>query len=272
MRVSSLDRPKSYYHGMAEKPFESPHNIILFSSLSALGENHGNQHHRFVLIFNFETCGSVIVDDKVIPLLPNQGVLVHPYQFHQYVDFADRSICWLWVTFEYAYPKDLLPLKSEKFTISEFHIAGLMEMIRFYKEKNSDALGGMLSTLLSDWRSRRSKKRNENQESANPLISQLASMIYEDLDGDLSISALAERVHMSPSHLRARFKKITGEGLATYVRRTRIHRACVDLTRSEMNVSTISEKCGYDSLYSFSRAFRQMMGMSPTEWRREKKA
>jgi AraC-like DNA-binding protein len=48
----------------------------------------------------------------------------------------------------------------------------------------------------------------------------------------------------------------------------RIRSAAQRLTESNLNVSQIAEEYGYASLYFFSRQFRQVMGCSPTEWKR----
>ena len=71
----------------------------------------------------------------------------------------------------------------------------------------------------------------------------------------------------SPSNLRRLFHEHLNCSVGEFLRQTRINRARYYLATSERSISEIGELCGYASIYSFSRSFRQAVGESPTLYR-----
>jgi AraC family transcriptional regulator len=69
------------------------------------------------------------------------------------------------------------------------------------------------------------------------------------------------------------FLRITGETVHGYVRRTRLEHAANQLIFDPATpVIDIAQKCGFSSLSSFSRAFRETFNTSPGRWRRGESA
>ncbi len=92
--------------------------------------------------------------------------------------------------------------------------------------------------------------------------------IHGNLDGSLSLERLSAIASFSPYHFHRVFKLIVGETLLVYVNRTRIDKACRFLAFHEnLSMREISLECGFSSLAGFSRTFRAIHGMSPTEYR-----
>jgi len=72
----------------------------------------------------------------------------------------------------------------------------------------------------------------------------------------------------SVSHLRAVFARRLGvEPGPLHARNRACRRPAQLLQRSEFNVSEIGERCGFESLYAFSRAFRKAYGIPPRTYR-----
>ncbi|MEQ8825941.1 MAG: AraC family transcriptional regulator [Filomicrobium sp.] len=100
-------------------------------------------------------------------------------------------------------------------------------------------------------------------------LQRVLSHIYENLDGELSLDALADIACMSRYHWHRVFKAMTGETLAEAVRRLRLHKAANALVHEETPVSEIAKRVGYPNLASFSRAFSNAHGMSPNAFREQ---
>ncbi len=96
--------------------------------------------------------------------------------------------------------------------------------------------------------------------------------IYDNLDGDLSLDALADVACMSRFHWHRVFQSMRGETLATTIRRIRLNRAALDLLQSDVAVTEIAERNGYPSTQSFSRAFKGEYGVAPGRFRENKSA
>ena len=85
----------------------------------------------------------------------------------------------------------------------------------------------------------------------------------------LDVAALAARAHTSPAHFSRRFKRTFGETPHQYLLTRRIARAKHLLRESELSVTEISLEVGFRSLGSFSAKFKEIVGGTPTEYRRK---
>lgn len=91
--------------------------------------------------------------------------------------------------------------------------------------------------------------------------------IQANLDGDLSLGALARRVHLSPWHLHRSFKAAIGETPKQHVARLRLERSSFRMSIHETTLLQIALDCGYRNHETFARAFRRQFGRSPSEYR-----
>ena len=76
----------------------------------------------------------------------------------------------------------------------------------------------------------------------------------------------------SESELKRAFRNETGTGVMTYFRNMKITAAKQMLRSGKMNVTEISEALGYESIHYFSRQFKTMTGMTPSEYMRSIKS
>ncbi len=68
--------------------------------------------------------------------------------------------------------------------------------------------------------------------------------------------------------LREKFKTQFGVALGTYLRNYRIRRAIGLLTTSSLSLEEVADRCGYGSAASFHRAFQEITGTTPGQFRR----
>jgi transcriptional regulator GlxA family with amidase domain len=90
-----------------------------------------------------------------------------------------------------------------------------------------------------------------------------------DFAEPLDVPSLAKVALMSPAHFSRRFRATFGETPHRYLQRRRIERACAMLRDTRTTVTEIALAVGFDSLGTFSRTFAQIIGRSPTQYRRE---
>jgi AraC family transcriptional regulator len=79
---------------------------------------------------------------------------------------------------------------------------------------------------------------------------------------------LARMVGLSPYQLHRRFKRLMGETIGDYVRRTRLDMAATLLCRGYTSILEAAIETGYGSQAAFTRAFSRQFGLSPAEARK----
>ncbi|MGH8094408.1 MAG: helix-turn-helix domain-containing protein [Chthoniobacterales bacterium] len=93
------------------------------------------------------------------------------------------------------------------------------------------------------------------------------NFIHQYLGEELSLTKVADVVHISPNYLSEEFKRVTGSKFVDYVARARIEKACKLLCNSNLRISEIAFEVGFQSLSQFNRAFKKLSGKSPKEYR-----
>jgi AraC family transcriptional regulator len=94
--------------------------------------------------------------------------------------------------------------------------------------------------------------------------------IQNHLNDELTLESLAAIAHFSPYHFHRIFSAYTGESVKSYLRRLRVERASRDLLFTDLSLTQISERAGYDTQQSFHRAFKEYYSITPTEFRERK--
>ena len=89
----------------------------------------------------------------------------------------------------------------------------------------------------------------------------------DNIDSTVSLDDLAEISHISKYHLSRLFKKHYGISPIQYHTNIRIDHAKYLLLYSNMTVSEISERCGFSCIHTFTRAFKNKEGFSPTKYK-----
>lgn len=101
------------------------------------------------------------------------------------------------------------------------------------------------------------------------VINQVLSYIQEFYDSkDLSLEVIAEHCHISPSYLSRIFKQKKGYSITDQVNKTRIEEATHILQKSELTLADVAKKVGFSDRSYFSKVFKKIMGLSPSEYRK----
>jgi AraC-like DNA-binding protein/mannose-6-phosphate isomerase-like protein (cupin superfamily) len=101
----------------------------------------------------------------------------------------------------------------------------------------------------------------------DPQIHEALGILHGAVDRPWTVAMLAKRVGMSRSAFAARFHELVGEPPLQYLARWRMSRAAELLRTTTESVSAIARRVGYESLPSFSKAFRRWQGTSPAAFR-----
>jgi AraC-like DNA-binding protein len=100
------------------------------------------------------------------------------------------------------------------------------------------------------------------------LLRRVRDRIDREYAQPLDVEALARGVHMSAGHLSRQFKEAYGEPPYGYLMTRRIERAMALLRRGDLSVTEVCFEVGCQSLGTFSTRFSELIGMSPSEYRK----
>ena len=112
---------------------------------------------------------------------------------------------------------------------------------------------------------------DELSDADRELLSRLVLLVKRDMrQADISVESLASELCITRGQLNRRMKAITGLTTQQYVMRVRMEQARLLLTsHSDLPVSEVGYRCGFADPASFSRAFRQTFGTSPSHFRNQ---
>ncbi|MBE7157022.1 MAG: helix-turn-helix transcriptional regulator [Rhodospirillales bacterium] len=269
--------PASYLQGRTMARPLLPTNILCFVRRSAddlsMRLRPRAQHHRFVLIAALKGSGRLCIDTENLLLRSGHAQLIFPFQFHSYLSVAPARINWIFLTFEAENVSDLEPLRSAPLRrLGRNELALLTEIIRGWNSPSlqrflSYQLAMLLTHLSADKAVTRSGRKERNDLPRNDVLSEINRHVMAHLDQPMTLKAVATRLGQSESHLRRRFRLATGYSMGHYLRELRLQRACRLLCETSLGVGEVAASCGFDSIYSFSRAFKQGLDLSPRAYR-----
>lgn len=100
------------------------------------------------------------------------------------------------------------------------------------------------------------------------LIKEIHRQLTEHLDRRFTIEELSRQHLINTSTLKEVFKAVYGLPIATYMKEYRVHRAMKLLRETDAAIADIAARVGYETQGKFSKAFRDVTQMLPTEYRK----
>lgn len=114
---------------------------------------------------------------------------------------------------------------------------------------------------------RRSMEAAESAPSSDP-VSLCCEYIVNHIDEDLSLQSVAKMFHISPEHLTRQFKREKGFTFYQYVLQQRVAESKrMLLNCPDMNLTDIAYACGFTSAAQFTRVFKDMTQLLPSQYR-----
>ena len=144
------------------------------------------------------------------------------------------------------------------------------------KENNHQQLGYRTSIQvfllqLLIFLNRNSEQLNQEiiyADKIHSIVSDIARYLNKNFHENITLNFLAEKFAISPYHLSRTFKKTTGTNFVEFLNNVRIKEAQKLLRKTNLNITEISNKSGYNSLTHFGRIFKNNTGLTPSKYRK----
>ncbi|MDY4975868.1 MAG: AraC family transcriptional regulator [Clostridia bacterium] len=167
--------------------------------------------------------------------------------------------------------------KTEKFNIPIFHevtyISGMKNfssrLSRIEQEYSQKLLyfEEVISNILAEilWECARAQ-HGQKYKGSKEITSIVTGYINENLSRPLSNKTIGEALKLHPNYISKLIKISTGLPLHQYLLRTRVYHSIELLTEKKHTVSEIAELCGFCDIYHYSKSFKKIMGIPPSEY------
>lgn len=98
------------------------------------------------------------------------------------------------------------------------------------------------------------------------LVENALEYIYLHVGDQLDNNSISAAICVSPNYLSKLFQQYIGMSMHTYVLNYRVDRAARILASGKYNITETATQCGFSSIHSFSKAFKQLRGCSPSAY------
>lgn len=140
--------------------------------------------------------------------------------------------------------------------------------IVFYNQLSKDPYMLYKETKLANSRFNNRTINIQNPTETSEIITQYIDSHYGDYT--LDVTSIANLVKLHPNYLSNLFKKQTGMGILSYITNVRIENAKKLLKTTNLNINLIAQRVGYTNSHTFTRSFKKIEGITPTEYRKNK--
>ena len=100
-------------------------------------------------------------------------------------------------------------------------------------------------------------------------LRKIKELVQAKMEDDLGLDEMAQSVGLSTAHFGRMFRKSTGETPHQFVLRQRIERAKAMLRAPNARVLDVAVACGFKTQQHFAQVFRDVCGVSPTQYRQD---
>lgn len=135
---------------------------------------------------------------------------------------------------------------------------------------NEFYIQSVLMKLFSDLIKVENASYQTESKNSNYYISKAISYIELHYQEDISVQKIADFLALNRSYVTELFSKTIHLSPQQFLTNFRITKAANFLTTTELPIESISYACGYANISSFSKAFKKIIGCSPSHYRKKK--
>ena len=208
-----------------------------------------------------------------------QGFLLFPHQVATYV--ADQELPWeyVWLEFDGLRVKEAVEIAGLSPNTPIYHAHShvhreIMMNEMLYIVEHSDLspfhlIGHLYLFFDAMTNSIASLKLKKGGRLRDFYVREALNYIEQNFHNDISVEDIADNCGLNRSYFGKIFKESTGRTPQEFLLNYRMTKAAELLKLTKLSVGDISNAVGYDNPLHFSRAFKNVFGISPREWRNQ---
>lgn len=220
--------------------------------------------------------GEYFINNKTYQLKPGDLFLLPKNKTHYYKADPQNPYSYYWIHFQGSGMENFLNLISLSEANPVINIGENKTIKSVFKDiiKASKNLSSTYNLILIGLGYRLLFEiattiiQNSNVEIFDERIENIVNYITENFQRKISLNELAEISHLSREYMISLFKKKLGVSPHQYILNYRISYAC-NLFQRGYTVSQVYRECGFSELTNFSVRFKQVVGMSPLEYKKQ---
>ena len=108
------------------------------------------------------------------------------------------------------------------------------------------------------------------KEFPDPRIAQIVKFINENYSEISTVDDVAGKFYMSKYYFCKLFRKNIGVPLFTYLNTIKVQQACAIMREGPCSLTEIATRCGFNTSSYFCKVFKSIMGISPSQYRKQK--
>lgn len=251
-------------------------------------------HNYMEIGFCYDGLGVVILDEEKVPYSAGMFTVI-PKNFPHNTESENFSLSrWEYLFIDvdaflrevyrdnHIFAEDLTAVINSRAWAVEAHrytetaelICAIIEEMRYKKEFYVESVRGLILSLLMHIARMNHKVINKNvsnkvrkQSSGVSQMSYALHHIGKHYAEEMTIGDLAAISHMSETHFRRVFQKTMNMTPSDYLNLVRVQMACEHMKKSTDSMEMVAEKCGFQSVSTFNRNFKKVLGITPYQWK-----
>lgn len=143
----------------------------------------------------------------------------------------------------------------------------LYKIFRETKTDDATTLVSIQSLLLETLGKMLRDDRSENNKKPT-WVSEIDSILNDQFSDQLSLDYLSKTLDIHPVHLSRDFSKYFHSGLGEHIRKLKVQRSLQMISQEKLNLTTIALDCGFSDQSHFTRCFKEINGITPSQYRK----
>ena len=206
-----------------------------------------------------------------------QGFMIFPRQINTYI--ADRNLPWeyVWIEFDGLRAREIIETAGLTPDHPVYHATfkdlrgnmkdEMLHIVEHSSESTYHMIGHLYLFIDYLTRSAASMQMALNGKVRDFYIKEALNFIEQNFQNDISVEEIASFCGLNRTYFGRIFKETVGKSPQQFLLSYRMAKAAELLKLTSLSVSDIGNAAGYPNQLHFSRAFKNVYGMPPREWR-----